>query len=632
VKNMKKTILFPMCLGLLLVIIGVIGTIAPFYLTDSVIFGDTQLKTFSSLDELKNFLNASSNIEAYYYTNQWGWRGAPTLSSAESALPALGSLDYSTTNIQVEGVDEADIVKTDGEYIYIISSKNVKIIKAYPASQAEILSQIEFSSLKGLFIQDNKLLVFEELSPYEMYPTFRESSETPYVWRTFIKVYDVTDRRTPILTRNVSLDGTYSNSRMIGDYVYAIITQQAYRYVYQPESKSTMEVNLPKIYSNDQVAEVPATQIYYSNVSDRFDTYTHVVAINVLNDFEEPTHKTFLLGWASAIYVSPSNLYITYSSYGGAYNTQGTIIHRIRVQDGEINYQATGEVPGYVLNQFSMDEYNQHFRIATTTGQVWGWGTSTSQNHVYILNLDLDIVGRLENLAPGEKIYSARFMGERGYLVTFKKIDPLFVLDLSEPSDPRVLGQLKITGYSDYLHPYDETHIIGIGKETVEAEEGDFAWYQGVKISLFDVSDVTAPKEVAKYEIGDRGTDSPILSDHKAFLFDKARNLLVIPVTVAEINPAKYPNGVPPNAYGDFVWDGAYVFHVSLEEGLVLKGRITHLDDNSELLKSGYYFSSQYSIRRSLYIEDVLYTISDRKIKMNALSDLSEINELDINP
>ena len=222
-------------------------------------------------------------------------------------------------------------------------------------------------------------------------------------------------------------------------------------------------------------------------------------------------------------------------------------------------------------------------------------------------------------------------MGDRGYLVTFKKIDPLFVLDLSDPEEPQVLGELEITGYSDYLHPYDETHIIGIGKETVAAEEGSFAWYQGIKISLFDVTDVAAPKEIAKYEIGDRGTDSPILSDHKAFLFDKDKNLLVIPVTVAEIDPSRYPGGVPPNAYGEPVWDGAYVFHISLEQGLVFRGKITHSNGGAELSIWRYYGSS-HSIKRSLYIDNVLYTVSDFKIKMNSLTDLGEINELILNP
>ena len=219
-------------------------------------------------------------------------------------------------------------------------------------------------------------------------------------------------------------------------------------------------------------------------------------------------------------------------------------------------------------------------------------------------------------------------MGNRLYLVTFKKIDPLFVIDLTIPSEPRVLGQLKITGYSDYLHPYDENHVIGIGKEAVEAEEGDFAWYQGVKISLFDVSDVEHPKEIDKYIIGHRGTDSPVLRDHKAFLFDRSKGLLVIPVLVAEIDEAKYPGGVPSNAYGDFVFQGAYVFNITLS-GFALRGRITHLN-GTELMKSGYYFESSYSVDRSLYIDDVLYTLSAKKIKMNSLENLAEINEIEL--
>jgi len=139
-----------------------------------------------------------------------------------------------------------------------------------------------------------------------------------------------------------------------------------------------------------------------------------------------------------------------------------------------------------------------NFRIATTA-----WTSGSSQNNVYILDVDLNIVGKLENLAPKESIYSARFMGDRCYLVTFRKIDPLFVIDLKNPYDPEVLGQLKITGYSDYLHPYDENHVIGVGKETVAADWGDFSWYQGVKISLFDVSNVSNPVEIDKYEIGE---------------------------------------------------------------------------------------------------------------------------------
>jgi len=212
--------------------------------------------------------------------------------------------------------------------------------------------------------------------------------------------------------------------------------------------------------------------------------------------------------------------------------------------------------------------------------------------------------------------------------MTFKKVDPLFVIDLSDPYNPRELGYLKVTGYSDYLHPYDENHIIGIGKETTDA--GEFAWYQGVKISLFDVSDVSNPVEISKLEIGDRGTDSPVLWDHKAFLFDKSRNLLVMPILEAEVDQSKYPGGVPANAHGEYVWQGAYVFDISIDNGLQVKGRITHIENLTDLEQGYYYYYSPLSVTRTLYIDDVLYTISDAKIKMNDLENLDYINEVQL--
>jgi uncharacterized secreted protein with C-terminal beta-propeller domain len=539
------------------------------------------LKRFSSYEELKSFVEASSQVRPYYrgrtgqtltFLSAGAWESAPSVPS------------YSTTNIQVEGVEEADVVKTDGEYIYVVSGKNVVIVKAYRAEEAEVLSQIGLNgTVWGILINGDKLVVFVETT------------------RIFIKVYDVSDRGSPVLKRNFSMDGYYFNSRMIGDYVYAVINREAHRI--------EDEVALPKIYSGDRVEEIDATEIYYSDVPDYSYMFTTIVAINVQDDEQEPTHETFLLGATHGMYVSLDNIYVTFPEL------ERTLIYRVHIEGSEIESVASGEVPGYVLNQFSMDEHEKHFRIATTTGQVWG-GEALSRNNVYVLDMDLNIVGKLEDLGC--------------YLVTFRKVDPLFVIDLENPYAPEVLGFLKVTGYSDYLHPYDENHIIGIGKETEAAKEGNFAWYQGVKISIFDVTNVTKPKEIAKFEIGDRGTDSPVLRDHKAFLFDRSRNLLVIPVLVAEIDEAKYPNGVPPSTHGDYVWQGAYVFNISLDEGLALRGRITHLENDDELMKSGYYFSSPYSVKRSLYIDNVLYTISDKKIKMNNLENLDEVNQVEL--
>ena len=306
-----------------------------------------------------------------------------------------------------------------------------------------------------------------------------------------------------------------------------------------------------------------------------------------------------------------------------------TIIQKISIDRMDIEPEDSGEVPGRVLNQFSMDEFEGYFRIATTNSQ---WNRDRSANHVYVLDDSMETVGELEDLAPGERIYSARFMGERLYLVTFRNIDPLFVIDLADPENPTVLGKLKIPGYSDYLHPYDENHIIGVGKETIEDKDRDIAWQQGVKLALFDVSDVEKPKQISKAEIGDRGSDSYALQDHKAFLFSKAKNLLVIPVKVAEIDEDKYPEGVKPQQYGDITFQGAYVFSLNLEDGFELEGKITHVEDEDKFKKSGYYwYGDGEDIKRSLYMDDVLYTISDSKIKMNSLDDIDdEINEVEL--
>ncbi len=575
--------------------------------------GPLEINRFSSYEELKGFVEANTIYRGMLETPGDFWGGGP---EGEAPAPSPSDSGYSTTNIQVAGVDEADIVKTDGEYIYLVSENSTIIVKAYPPEQAEIVSEIESEGTAiALFINRDRLVVFEQEMPYyDMAPEPEVVTYMPYISpEVYIKVYDISDRETPLLQRELSANGGYVDSRMIGDYVYVVINEPVY--------EQDGEVILPKIYSGGNETEIPATDIYYCNVSDYYYMYTTIIAVNTQTDDQEPTRETILLGASSTLYVSLSNIYLTFPMWGTEVGDfHGTTIHRIHIDAEEIEYVASGAVPGMVLNQFSMDEYEDYFRVATTTYD------ETPRNHVYILDMALSTTGSLEDLAPGETIYSARFMGERGYVVTFRNIDPLFVIDLGDPYNPGVLGELKVTGYSSYLHPYDENHLIGIGKETI-AEGEDFAWYQGVKISLFDVGDVSNPVEIDKYEVGDRGTDSPVLWDHKAFLFDRSKNLMVIPVLVAEIDEADYPEGVPSWAYGEPVWQGAYVFNISVDAGLNLTGGITHIEDPAELEE---YYYSPFFVIRSLYIGDVLYTISDAKIKMSNLGNLEYINEVEL--
>jgi len=292
-----------------------------------------------------------------------------------------------------------------------------------------------------------------------------------------------------------------------------------------------------------------------------------------------------------------------------------TVVHKIAIKDGAITYIAKGEVPGSLDNQFSMDEFNGNLRLATTSS-VYTQSGQYTYNNVYVLDGKMTTIGSLTHIAEQETIYSTRFIGDRLYMVTFKRIDPFFVIDLSTPQNPKILGKLKIPGYSDYLHPYDATHIIGIGKETTTNDWGGVST-SGVKIALFDVSDVTNPKQLDKVQIGDAGSDSAALTDHHAFLFDKAKNLLVIPVRAVSTSLV---------TKGDYytsqqqIWYGAYVFGLTPQTGFTLRGTVQHGSGDS-----GYYYygSSTSDVKRSLYIGNVLYTMSSKQIKANSLDDIN---------
>ena len=585
------------------------------------------LKAFSSKVELEGFIQAKWAAAKL----REGLAGPRILFQLESMVPLGKGMaesappEYSTTNIQVEGVDEADIVKTDGFRIYTASGRTVCIVGAYPAEELQVLSKIEFGGrVLGLFINKDRLVVLEA-GRFTHIPVEPPPGRIPLPrpvpgYGVNVKVYDVSVAEKPEHLFTIRVEGSYLNSRMIGGYVYVVSTVP----LREP-------IILPKIWVNGEAWEIPPGKIYYSEGIEFPVSYTIVTAVSLFGEAQVEA-RAVLTGRATCIYVSPSNMYLAipkgwrywWPSGGGA-----TEIYRISLDGLKIACEASGEVPGRILNQFSMDEYKGYFRIATTTGHVARTAEhATAENHVYVLDAEtLKVVGRLEGLAPTEKIYAARFMGDRCYLVTFRKVDPLFTIDLSNPEEPRVLGKLKIPGYSDILHPYDEKHLIGIGKEAVPAEEGDFAWYQGLKISLFDVLDVENPKEIDSVVIGDRGTESPVLRDHHALLFSKPRHLLVIPILEAKIFREKYSGEVPPWMRGEYVYQGAYVFHVTPEDGIRLRGRITHLSGD-ELLKAGHHFNSEYMVKRALYIGDVLYTVSDGMVKANSLADLAEIGSV----
>lgn len=581
------------------------------------------VRSFSNSDEMKQFINDSRaeyndrNIrDSVGPTTLLGGTGETTM-----MMDAGGSTDYSETNIQVEGVDEPDIVKTDGKYLYVLTGNEVVILTAYPAINAQVVSRIQLDYYpSGLFVTDSRLVIIGS----EYYYGYYLWDSGPYYHGASVLVYDISSKSNPNLIQNVTMEGYYLDSRLIGDHVYLAVTYYMYSW-YNDD-----EIRLPDITNNGVTRQIQPWDIYYWDDPASSYTLTSIISINV----EDSTldQKVYLTDAGHQMYASEDHVYLAKYHYTYTPSSSGrtwfpsTVIHKIAIKEGRISYIASGIVPGTILNQFSMDEHDGYFRIATTVGSWW-WGRDDSKNNVYVLNEDMETVGKLEGLARGETIYSARFLGNRCYLVTFKKIDPFFVIDLRNPRDPKVLGELKIPGFSTYLHPYDENHVIGIGKNA--DDQGSFAWFQGLKMSLFDVTNVYRPKEVAKIDIGDRGTDSDALYDHKAFLFDRSKDLLIIPVQLHEVDESKYPDGVPPNAWGEFVMQGAFVFSLTIDNGFELKGTISHTGEIVEDPYHWYYRGDSY-VRRSLYIEDNIYTISEEMVKINNMDTLVEIKTVDL--
>ncbi|WEK53512.1 MAG: beta-propeller domain-containing protein [Candidatus Cohnella colombiensis] len=578
---------------------------------------------------------------------------AESMAGAAESSKSEESKDFSETNVQVAGVDEADWAKTDGKFIYQISGQQLYITDIGNKASPKLAATLDYRS-KGefqpqeMYVDDHRLVVIGQ--------TYSSKLATETV-QTLI--YTLDDAGKPTLQRETELEGRYISSRKIDSALY-IVTNKYMNYwgpmIYEKR------VAVPKLMDGAAINEVTASDpnadlvrnfepVYRDSAHspdpqklplsdiryfpDSPDMSTMLIGALDLDRPDQEMQVSAYLGSGQAIYASSKHLYVAVAKYtqNGAEYKQLTQIYKFRLDQGQVVYAGEGSVPGQILNQFSMDEHNGYFRIATTDNKVMK-DQYTSTNNIYVLDEQLQTIGTLEDLAPGEHIYSVRFMGGRAYMVTFRTVDPLFVIDLHTPTKPAVLGQLKIPGYSDYLHPYDDTHIIGFGKETVELPSKGLgpgetmAYYQGFKMAIFDVSDVNNPKEQFKEIIGDRGTSSELLTNHKALLFDRSKGLLAFPVDLMEVNRAASSVADDALAYGQFTYQGAYVYGIDLEKGFTLRGRITHLS-NDDLAKSGQYgFDYRKAVRRILYAGDTLYTLSERMVKANALSNLSERGSL----
>ncbi|UCE80462.1 MAG: beta-propeller domain-containing protein [Methanobacteriota archaeon] len=559
---------------------------------------DGDLVSFSTYEEFASFIDSTTGNHNYSLVPR-----SPSGALLDEMSDASDS--YSTTNIQVSGVDEADIVKTNGQHIFVVSSNAVTIIRAQPADDMEATAVIEARDImgfepddeilhvQGIYLWKDRLVVVSDV--YEYQATFDYFDVIAYTipvvnrHRAVISVFDVEDASSPKLEFSFGVSGRCLTSRMIDGTVYLVAQSRIYEIDSEPL--------LPRVWSQDDSAEFKVNKVYYDAETQYTDAYVNLMAL----DAAEGEHREMavITGYASTVYMSMDSLYLTYQKWVGELrvvddemapeveSTTRTTIHKIACDGLQMDAVATGDVRGWLLNQFSMDEKDGMLRVATTTS----W--SAPENNVYVLSSNLSEKGVLEGLAPTERIYAARFMGDTLYLVTFLQVDPLFVIDLSDPSSPKVVGELKIPGFSSYLHPVGDGYVLGIG-----SQDGH------VKLSLFDVTDATNPVEKDTYIVEERSWTS-VGYDHKAVLYDPVREILVIPVTAYDYSSTYYQIS------------GAWVFNLSPEDGISLWGVIEHEDTE--------YYSR---VTRSLYINDVLYTMSYTTLMAHSLLDLSEIGSL----
>ncbi|MFC1690712.1 beta-propeller domain-containing protein [Nanoarchaeota archaeon] len=666
-------------------------TIDPGTYSTSTLSYDEEIvtKQFQSETELLNFIK--ENQGSGYYGGIMMERNAMVdmdMAVMEESVPmaaptakaggeiAQAPTDFSETNIQVKGVDEADIIKTDGNYIYTVSKKVLYIIKAYPGEDAEIVSTIKFDNKpESIFINGDNLAVFGNFYDNDY---FNEIDFRPVNGMTFFNIYDISDRNNPELTKEYKFEGRYFRARMTNGYAYFITSSGM---VHRP-------IPMPVIFEDNVMRSVAVEDIFYFDIPYQNAQFVNINAINLKNPSEDVSSKTIAVEGSRNMYMSQDNIYITYTERINEWDLRReitidlledklsnadkkviekikatdndvlsrqekenkiwqiyqtyinfmsqedqdeleddveasltkkleefkffefTIINKINVDKASIKPEANGKVPGQVLNQFSMDEYDDVFRIATTVSPRWSRFSkerSQSTNNIYTLDKDLEILDELEGLAEGERIFSTRFIRDKLYMVTFRQVDPFFVIDLADPSNIVELGELKIPGFSRYLHPYDENTIIGIGKDATETGR-----QKGLKISLFDVSDFENPKEIANYIADERYSDSSALYEHKAFLFSKEKEMLVIPA-----HSRSYRDE-------DESYNGAFVFKITKDE-IELRGLIDH-----SMAESSNNYRYQPLVERSLYIEELLYTKSPSLLRINRIEDLGKVKNIEL--
>lgn len=480
--------------------------------------------------------------------------------AADSGSTVSYAGDYSQTNVQTEGVDEGDVVKTDGRYLYIIrEGREVQIVSIQAGKMAEVavirptLEQSE-NSILDMYLTGDTLQIICQRYDADMQEDGEDAYYMNYRGITSVCTYDLTDRANPVHVGTTEQEGTYYTSRKSGEYLYLFTSVYPQESLIRQYADQGKEYGLIPLVNGETMA---ASDIYIPRDDDKSGTeYMLITSVNE-NKPDQIADQKAILESASRFYVSTENIYLERENWEAG-STQ-TAIARFSFSQGKIKGESAGVVNGAVTDDFATNEYDGFLRVLTTQ-----WNDSGSQtNNVYVLDQNMEIVGKIDNLAEDESIYSARFMGNTGYFVTYRQVDPLFSVDFSDPTHPKILGELKVSGFSEYLHFYGENRLLGIGWET-DPETGAT---KGLKLSMFDVSDPADVKEVDKLVI--KNIDYfPGEYNYKALTVSPEKNVIGLAAS-------SYESSGTVNSYMVFSYDEKEGFLTDLTYGLQEGGNVS---------------------------------------------------------
>lgn len=596
--------------------------------------------------------------------------------AASKSDSAPGPTSVSKTNNQVAGVDEADFVKNDNHFIYHVSGSVFRIIEAWPASSTHEVGKASIEGeARKLFVLGDRAVVYSKISPpaskqsagalaYPSGPSYSSRTEDcTYGYdcvvagdgsHTKITVFDITNRTAPRVVRELRLSSSLIAARSIGTAVHTVLSSGGVRFdtpktdtripscdrTVSPETRRARIADayeamraswIQAIQSTDVRAQLPKVQdsagpddgvcrgYYRANIEDGAD-FTSVFSFDVAgaNGYSAAT----VISKPGHVYASSEALYMAVPHQRNEERAwfddmrsekHASTVHRFLLGASALptQYDGSGVVKGTVLNQFAMDEYQDHLRVATTSGRVPSPDVHSTMSVLERRGGGLEVVGKVDRIAPSEDIRAVRFDGSRGYVVTFKKTDPLYAFDLANPTAPRITGELKIPGFSTYMHMMDDKHLLTIGYDA--NDHGSFAYFDGVLLQIFDVSDPANPRQAFSEKIGTRGSSSEALTNHLAFTFMKDRGLLALPMTICE--------GGGDGSYGtNMTFSGLLVYDVNTASGFARRGGLPFSGSGSTC--SNWWTDASSVVERSIVMDNFIYALSGTTLKV------AEVNQL----